>query len=434
MSAHRSNTTHGPENRGAKQKKIVLVAKHFGHNAGGEAIKAYQFAAHLRRHGAAVVVITHARALAAQGGDDLDVEKIVVPDTGLQRVFWRVPLLRGLLDTHFHLAVRRLIRAHVPPNPDTVLHYIGPVSPVQPRFFPRGYDVVLGPLTGNISYPPAFRHRMSWRARLSDHIHKASQMLLGWTLREKQRSKVILVSGYERTRASLRAAGARDDQMVDVVDSGVSDRIYARNRASHVGINPRFVCSGRMVDHKGVDLAIRAMARTDPSIRLDIYGDGEKRAALEALAASEGVAERVRFLGWIESDDLLDALANYRGYVFPTLAEANGIVMQEAMMMGLPVIATRWGGPEKLADDDAAWYVDPVDADAMIASIAEAMTCLAHDPERAERLSRNARSIAEARFPWDAVSRSWMDAAYGPEPLVELQSDERETDPIRAAP
>lgn len=434
MSEPRSTEVDVSEIRGAGRKKIVLIAKHFGPNAGGEAIKAYQFAAHLRRRGAAVVVITHERAIAAQGGDDLDIEKIVVPDTRLQRIFWRLPPLRGLLDIHFHLAVRRLIRAHVPSSPETVLHYIGPVSPVQPRFFPRGYDIVLGPLTGNISYPPAFRHRMSRKARLADRMHGASQRLLGLVLREKQRAQVILVSGYERTRASLRQAGARDDQMVDVVDSGVGDRIRARHRVSHAGINPNFVCSGRMVDYKGFDLVIRAMSRTDPSIRLDIYGDGEERAALEALAASEGVEERVRFLGWFRNDDLLDALVSYRGYVFPSLAEANGIAMQEAMMMGLPVIATRWGGPEKLADDDAAWYVDPVDADTMIGSIAEAMTCLAHDPERAERLSHNARAIAEARFPWDAVARSWMDAAYGPEFLMPLQSDESAIAPIRAAP
>lgn len=395
-------------------RTVVLIAKHFGPNAGGEAIKAYQFAAYLRDHGIRPTVITHQRAMESQGGGDLGLDTIVVPDTRLQRLFWRTKPLRGLLDIHFHLAVRNLILKHFRPGPDTVLHYIGPVSPVLPRFFPSGYDIVLGPLTGNIYYPPAFRRRMSFKAKMSERLHGLAQRFLRMTLNEKPRARVILVSGYERTRVSLRLAGAREDQMVDVVDSGVSERLRSRPRIDHAGINPRFVCAGRMVDLKGFDLAIRAVARADPAIHLDVYGDGETRAALEALAQDEGVANRVRFLGWLKNADLLDALPRYRGYVFPTLCEANGIAMQEAMIIGLPVIATRWGGPERLADDASAWYVDPTGETEMIEAIAQAMTTLAHKPEEAERLSRNARATAEGRFSWDAVARSWLEAAYEP--------------------
>lgn len=398
-------------------RRVVLIAKHIGINSGGEAIKAYQFAELLRARGAAVTVVTHQRAIDAQGAGALDVDFLVVPDTPLQKFLWRVKPLRGLLDVHFHVFAHRLILRHVAPDPGTVLHYIAPVSPVMPRFLPRGYDIVLGPLTGNIFYPPAFRARMSWEFRTAERLHALAQRTLGLVFPEKRRARVILVSGYERTRVSLRMAGVREAQMVDVVDSGVSDRICARPRIAHAGPNPRFVCSGRMVDHKGTDLAIRAVARADPAIRLDIYGDGEKRAALEALAAALGLGERVRFLGWMPShDDLLDAFAQYRGYLFPSIAEANGIVMQEAMMVGLPVIAARWGGPERLADDDTAIYVDPVSEDAMVDAIAAAMTRLARDPGLAERLSLGARRIAEARFSWEAVAESWIRAGYGGRP------------------
>lgn len=405
-----------------ERKRVVLIAKHFGENSGGEAIKAYQFAVYLKEHGVLPIIVTHERAVNNQGGSRIGLETLVVPDTALQRFSWRWSPLRGLLDIHFHLVARRLIRAHISPR-NTILHYIGPVSPVQPRFFPKGYDIVLGPLTGNIFYPPAFRHRMSRRSRISEHLHGIAQRVLGLVLREKQRARVILVSGYSRTRASLRLGGAREKQMVDVVDSGVSEHIRHRKRISHSGANPRFFCSGRMDDHKGIDLAIRAVARADPAIKLDIYGDGVKRAELHALTEAEGVTDRVRFVGWVPShDDLLDAMAQYRGFVFPTLAEANGIAMQEAMMLGVPVIAARWGGPEQLADNGAAWYVDPVSDRAMVSGLAEAMTRLAQDSEMAESISRNARRIAEERFSWDAVSRSWITAAYGTEFLNSMMA------------
>lgn len=419
------NTTPAPP----LPRKVVLVAKHIGINFGGEAIKAYQYAERLRDSGAEVVVVTHERTMPrpeAEGGDrqgtgalaDRGIRFLVLPDTALQRFLWRVKPLQGLLDVHFHFFARRLILANAPRDPDTVLHYLVPISPVMPRFFPGGYDIVLGPLNGNIFYPPAFRDRMSWKFRTAERLHALAQRVQRVVFPEKRRVRVILVSGYERTRVSLRLAGVPEEKMIDVLDSGISDSVTARPRVAHEGRNPRFACSGRMVDHKGTDLAIRAVAEAAPDIRLDIYGDGEKRAELEALARSLGLADRVRFLGWLPShDDLLEALSTYRGYVFPSLAEANGIVMQEAMMLGLPVIATRWGGPEKLADETSAIYIDPISPDHMVRELARAMTHLAENPQDAENLSKNARKIAEENFPWKNVAQSWINAAYTQRPM-----------------
>jgi glycosyltransferase involved in cell wall biosynthesis len=398
---------------------IVLIAKHIGINSGGEAIKAFQFAELLIKQGVAVTVVTHQRAMDHQGAGALDADFLVVPDTGFQRALWTISPLRGLLDIHFHIAARRLILKNIPPSTDVSLQYIAPVSPVMPRFLPKGYDIVVGPLTGNIFYPKAFRSRASLKFRIAEQLHALAQNTLGLVFPEKRKARVVLVSGYERTRASLKMAGVRDEQMVDVVDSGVSDLIGKRPRLTHSGVNTRFVCSGRMVDHKGTDFAIKAIAESAPDITLDIFGDGEKRAEHEALVARLGLQDRVRFLGWApDHDALLDAFSEYRGYLFPTIAEANGIVMQEAMMVGLPVIATRWGGPAMLADDDSAVYVEPEGESKMVSALAAAMERLARDPDLAERLSSNARKIAQDRYSWDAVSESWLSAGYGTRPAA----------------
>lgn len=398
---------------------IVLIAKHIGINSGGEAIKAFQFAELLIKQGVAVTVVTHQRAIDHQGAGALDADFLVVPDTGFQRALWAISPLRGLLDIHFHIAARRLILKNIPPSTDVSLQYIAPVSPVMPRFLPKGYDIVVGPLTGNIFYPKAFRSRASLKFRIAEQLHALAQNTLGLVFPEKRKARVVLVSGYERTRASLKMAGVRDEQMVDVVDSGVSDLIGKRPRLTHSGVNTRFVCSGRMVDHKGTDFAIKAIAESAPDITLDIFGDGEKRAEHEALVARLDLQDRVRFLGWApDHDALLDAFSEYRGYLFPTIAEANGIVMQEAMMVGLPVIATRWGGPAMLADDDSAVYVEPEGESKMVSALAAAMERLARDPDLAERLSSNARKIAQDRYSWDAVSESWLSAGYGTRPAA----------------
>ncbi|MFN3218447.1 MAG: glycosyltransferase family 4 protein [Acidimicrobiales bacterium] len=397
----------------ALPRHVVVIAKHFGTNFAGEAIKAYQFAEILADRDVELTVITHQNAIDSGGTAGLDATYLIVPDSRLQSLLWRSRVLRFLLDPYFHLAARRMVISEIEPGPDTVLHYLSPVSPVALRFVPKGYEFVMGPLTGNIYYPPAFRDRMSLGLRTAERLHAFAQRVQRRIYPEKRRARTILVSGYERTRVSLKLAGTRDDQMVDVVDAGVSDHIAVRPRITHTCPNPRFVCSGRMVDHKGTDLAIKAVAAADPTIELDIYGDGEKRAGHEALAAALGVTDRVHFKGWMNShDDLIDALGSYRGYVFPSLAEANGIVMQEAMMLGLPVIAARWGGPAMLADDDSAVYL-PVDSeDELVEALAQAMNRLAVDTDHAERLSINARRIAEERYTWEAVAESWLTGAY----------------------
>lgn len=398
--------------QGHPDPDVFLIAERFGESGGGEAIKAYQYACHLYAAGRGVMVFTHARSLRQMGAAGFNGQIHTVADGPVQRLLWRSRVLSPLLQPYFHLKARGLIRRELQNHPDAILHYISPVSPVAPRFAPRGHAAVFGPMTGNIYYPPGFRDRMSLHDRLRARFHDVAQRLLGWLFQEKRRARCLLVSGYERTRASLALAGCRPEQMLDVVDSGVSDGLVQRPRLMHCGANARFVLSGRMVDHKGMDLAIKALPKCREPVTLDLFGDGPERTRLETLARSLGVQDRVAFRGWVASHDaLVAAFSDYRGYVFPSLAEANGIVMQEAMMIGLPVIALRWGGPAHLAPDDAAAFIAPNNEDQICREIAAALDRLAADGDQADALAARARDIAAARFTWEAVAKSW-EAAY----------------------
>ena len=142
-------------------RHVVVIARHFGTNFGGEAIMAYQFAELLAARGVQVTVVTHQNCIDSGGTADLDVRYLIVPETRVQALLWRSRVLRFVLDPYFHLKAHGLVKGEIAPDGDTVLHYLSPVSPVAVRFAPKGYDFVLGPLTGNIYYPRAFRHRMS---------------------------------------------------------------------------------------------------------------------------------------------------------------------------------------------------------------------------------------------------------------------------------
>jgi len=372
----------------------------------GEAIKAFQFFKWLRAQGYDAYLLTHSRN-SAELIDAFGKDRVVfVEDTFLQHMVWRSRVLSFALTAAFHIAAARVVRRFGPE--DTVLHYVCPISPIEPRFVPRGYRSVIGPINGNIYHPPGFKQRESRKRRWAEALQRPTQTVMGWLFRDKKRADTVLVSGYTRTRVSLRWAGVADDHMVDVLDSGIEEQILTAEPIQHEGRNARFLSVARLINLKAIDLMIRALAQTDEDATLTVVGEGPERPALEALAHALGVADRVDFKGFVGHDDLMDLSRMHRALLFPSLCEANGIAMQEAMAIGLPVIAINWGGQSALADAQSAVYLDPVDEVTLVQDMARAMSDLAGDPDHATEIAKKARVIAKGRFAWDDVAKSWI--------------------------
>ncbi len=391
--------------------KIVVIAPNVSENISGEAIKAFQYITHLLFHGAEVTLLTHARSRGHldQFPDKLNV--VFVEDGFWQKVFWHSKVLRTLVDVPFFLAARKLIKSIYVETPDTFFHFLGPVSPIIPRFPLREGKTVLGPITGNIYYPPSLSGREPFQLRVRRTFHELSQRVVSVLFNDKAGFSRILISGGERTRRSILWAGANESQMRDVFDSGVSDKILALSKISHEGTNYRFVTNGRLVPHKGIDLAVRAVALTTVPVTFDIFGSGPEVEKLQTLIDELGLGERVMLRGWLPShDDLIEEMKQYRGFVFPSMAEANGIVVQEALAMGLPVICLKWGGPTLLTTEETAIRIDPDSEEKVIQAFAEQMDRLAQDPEYASRIASNGFEAARKNFSWEAVAEQWRRA------------------------
>lgn len=388
-------------------RAVVLISPNVSARMGGEAIKVFQFATWLQARGADVHLVTHGRCrdeLAAA----FPAERLhFVEDDRLQVALWKSRLFGFLLGAHFHAAAARIIRERFPDRRGVILHYVCPISPLEPRMVPEGYRTVIGPLNGNIGYPPALRHRATRAERTHAAAYAVVSRLLRPLLERERRGGVVLVSGGERTLDLLRTGPRAPYATVEVADSGVDAAMVDRVRTVHAGVNGRFYTCSRLVGWKGIDLAIRAVAACGEGYELHVIGDGERHAALAALAETIGAAGRVHFRGWLPHDTLAAELRGFRGFVFPSMCEANGIAMQEAMMSWVPVVALRWGGPTGLADDRSAILIEPASEGSVVAGIAQAMLRLAEDPAFANDLAGRAHRAAEG-FTWDAVSRSWI--------------------------
>jgi glycosyltransferase involved in cell wall biosynthesis len=168
---------------------------------------------------------------------------------------------------------------------------------------------------------------------------------------------------------------------------------------------PTLVMVGSLIRRKGVDLAIRALARQAPGsgATLLVAGDGPERAQLDALAQALGVAGRVRFLGAVRPDQVPAVLAQGHVYVMASRSEGRPNVVLEALAAGRAVISTRLPGVTGLVEDGATGWLCELDS---VDALAQAMAQAIAAPGECRRRGERARAFATAHLPdWPTAAR-----------------------------
>ena len=159
---------------------------------------------------------------------------------------------------------------------------------------------------------------------------------------------------------------------------------------------PLVLFVGRLVAYKGIDVLLRALR--DVKARAVIVGDGPLRSELKQLARELGVADRVRFAGNTEPEELTALYNACDLFVLPsvTRAEAFGMVQIEAMSCCKPVICTDLpsGVPWVNQHRVTGLVVPPADAQAL----SVAMQTLLTDPDLSARMGQAGRNRVESEF------------------------------------
>jgi len=177
----------------------------------------------------------------------------------------------------------------------------------------------------------------------------------------------------------------------------------------------RLLFVGRLVERKGAEYALRALAalrEAGRGVRLTVCGEGAERSRLEALASELGVADVSEFTGALPHDAVAELYRTSAVLVMPAVTdwkgeqEGFGMVLVEAMASGLPVVATLSGGiADVIRDGRTGLLVSERDPGAL----ADAIGRLLDDPRMAESLASAAAADLEARFAPESIARAFAD-------------------------
>jgi colanic acid/amylovoran biosynthesis glycosyltransferase len=214
----------------------------------------------------------------------------------------------------------------------------------------------------------------------------------------------VFVANTNFTRRRIIELGCPQDKIVTVPVGLYPDRFPYRERAKRAGHPTRFLTVGRLVEKKGHAYAIEAFRKVlDAGLRATyaIVGEGPKRAELERLIVNLGLTDSVTLLGSRRQEDIVDLADAADIFLIASTSgadgdvEGQGLVLQEAQAMGLPVIATNHNGfPEGLIDGVTGILVPERDSD----DLARAMIELARQPERWASMGRAGTAFVRERF------------------------------------
>src|SRR5204863_4711902 len=162
---------------------------------------------------------------------------------------------------------------------------------------------------------------------------------------------------------------------VETIHYGLDDlpEAWGENPPDAVGPDRRVLLAvSRLTRQKGLDLAVRALPLLPQDTVLVVLGEGPEREALERLADELDVSERVFLLGRVP--DVAAWLRRAALLVHPARWEGFGLAVLEAMLAGLPVVATNVSSlPELVVADKTGLLVHPDDAGTLAEAVSHAL-------------------------------------------------------------
>jgi len=293
-----------------------------------------------------------------------------------------------------------------------VLHHVTFNSFLVPGFWWRSNPaVILGPLGGGMTTPtellPLFgkgRWREVWRTWYV-RIGSFNPILL----RSLRFARAVIAANSDTKNRINRIYTGELNSMVDVGIRAAQVRPSLPTRTSRAF---RILWVGSLEPRKAPILALRAFARCSTQLghaSLDFIGDGPQRGMLEKLAASLGLAERIRFRGRLAHSDAVAAFHDADTFLFTSVRDTSGNVLLEAMAAGLPSVMLCHQGAAEITTPETAIRVAPDNPEKVAENLAQGILTLARDPGLRARMGEAACQRVLEHFTWEKKTEAMLE-------------------------
>ncbi len=306
----------------------------------------------------------------------------------------------------------RHIRKCFPEMPFEVVQHVTYVSVRYPSFMgSMGIPFYFGPVSGGEEVPPKLRKDFSvqerWRERLRDVSNRLIPFdpLLRRTFRQAEkiivtRDTVSLVPRSWRYKCEVRLAIGLTADYLD----------QATAAAPHSGPGVRMLYVGRLLESKGVDIALRAvwqLKQRQIDVRFIVVGDGPARRRLAKLAERLGLSQVVEWVGCVPRDAVEDRYRDADLFLFPSLCDSGAMAVLEAMAHGLPIVCMKLGGPGEMVNERCGRVLETLgkNRDQLTTSCAEAVREIMTTPGLRNDLAAGAKARAR-EFDFQKLVRS----------------------------
>lgn len=401
---------------------ILMVVENISRNMGGEAAKSFYYMELLRERQIDIRVICHERVreeLDQEFAEDpKQLNKIhFIQDTWYQALVWRIGkrfpyriqdlIFNQIIHWITQYRARKLAKKLIAQHQIDLIFEPAPITPKGLSFmYNMEVPVVIGPLSGGLEFPPAFRYMDSKFSRLSVQLSRKFSGILHRLVPGKLKANALIVAN-QQTKAAL-PKGCQG-KLYSVIESGVDLKRWSpkKYKTSESSQTTRFICVGRLVDWKGINFLIAAFKQVvndpDTDAVLEIVGCGPLQSQLEQLVQQLGLQNQVHFHGQQPQTKVSQLLQASDVFVLPSLREAGGNAILEAMATGLPAIATHWAGPAQMITPNCGILVDPSSPQQFTAGLAEAMIKLANNPQLRQQMGESARQrVHQHYFDWNS--------------------------------
>ncbi len=240
-------------------------------------------------------------------------------------------------------------------------------------------------------------HDVAWLRGVQAHTPPYARWYFGPFSAQRWRTARYVIVDSNFTRDELLAFVELDPARVVVVHPGV-DAVFAQV-ARRPSPAPLVLCVGTVERRKNAAVVIEALAQV-PDVQLVCAGPPTPyQAECEALAQRLGIANRVRFVGYLERSQLLDLYATATLAVAPSRYEGFGYAAAQALCAGMPLIAARSSSLIEVVQDDAP-LLSPDEPEAWSATI----RAIVEAQDNANRRAAEVRSGATTRFAWQRAA------------------------------